>query len=109
MNNTSKNAAYLVENRFHPCGFSFTALNPIQVCTMCQENLTKPKIIYCLQIILLSFQTSFTEQIFKISLGLSDIFIFQNNRTITSDVHLETHATLARERTNWQCHQITTI
>lgn len=100
MNNKSKNAAYLVENRFHPCGFSFTALSPIQVSTMLQENLTKPKIIYCLQIILLSFQTSFTEQIFKISLVLSDIFIFQKDRTIISDIHLETYATLERDRTN---------
>lgn len=64
------------------------------------KNLTKPKIIYCLQIILLSFQTSFTEQIFKISLVLSDIFIFQKDRTIISDIHLETYATLERERTN---------
>ena len=68
---------------------------------MLQENLTKPKIIYCLQIILLSFQTSFTEQIFKISLVLSDFFIFQKDRTIISDIHLETYATLERERTNW--------
>lgn len=68
---------------------------------MLQENLTKRKIIYCLQIILLSFQTSFTEQIFKISLVLSDFFIFQKDRTIISDIHLETYATLERERTNW--------
>ena len=100
MNNESNNAAYLVENRFQSCGFSFKALSPIQVCTMLQENLTKPKIIYCLQIILLSFQTSFTEQIFKISLVLSDFFIFQKVRTIISDIHLETYATLERERTN---------